>query len=273
MRAMIAAAATALAAATAQAEAPRAVWNDPTTDMPFVRIDKACYKMGSATPVKAFPDPFWERIGFKPTLSEDEVPHHEVCLNAYWIGKYEVRWSDWKKIMGEGEGEDDRPVTNITWEQARTFAERLSERSGSRFRLPTEAEWEHACRAGASTDQVVSGREPVGKAWHSQGEARRPAAEKVGQLAANAFGLHDMLGNVWEWTEDSYAADGYRRHALYNPIVRDPAAAQRVIRGAGFRTEPLQTRCTVRGHVAPFQALDSIGFRLVRLAGDKETKK
>lgn len=265
MKALIAAAATAVVAATAHAEPAQAVWNDPTTNMAFVKIDKACYKMGSATPVKAFPDPFWEVIGYKHTLSEDEVPQHEVCLNAYWIGKYEVRADEWRKVMGEGGGEDDRPITNVTWEQARSFAERLGELSGVRYRLPTEAEWEHACRAGAKADQQVLSTELVGKAWYSRGDARRPSPEKVGLLPANAFGLHDMLGNVWEWTEDSYAADGYRRHALYNPVARDPAAAQKVIRGASFRTEPRQTRCAIRGHVAATQALDSIGFRLVRL--------
>lgn len=264
MKVMITAAAAAWVAATAHAQPAGAAWNDPTTGMPFVEIKKGCYKMGSANPVKPYPDPFWEVVAKQPTLSADEAPQHEVCLDAFWVGKYEVRNAEWKAIMGEGAGDDEHPVAKVTWEQARTFAERLSERSGQRYRLPTEAEWERACRAGAAAEAVAENEELIGKAWHGRGDARRPAPQKAGQLAANAFGLHDMLGNVWEWTEDSYAADGYRRHALYNPAAREPAA-QKVIRGGGFRTEPRQTRCAVRGHIAPGQALDSVGFRLVRL--------
>ena len=86
---------------------------------------------------------------------------------------------------------------------------------------------------------------------------------EVGALKANAFGLHDMLGNVWEWTEDSYRADAYARHALYNPKA-EAAGGPRVIRGGSFRTEWIQTRCAMRGRYAPAETLDTIGMRLVR---------
>lgn len=265
MKRLMFAALALLSAASTLAEKTAPVWRDPTTGMPFVQVTRGCYQMGTASPVSAHPDPFWGRIGYDGQLSADEVPQHEVCIDAFWMGKFEVRSDEWHKVMGgTGSADGDRPIARVTWAQARIFAERLSERSGARYRLPTEAEWEYACRAGSAVEHVAISLELVGQAWYSRGEARRSEPQKVGALATNAFGLHDMLGNVWEWTEDSYRADGYGRHDLYNPVVRE-AEGQKVIRGASFRTEPRQTRCAVRGHIDPTQALDSVGFRLVRI--------
>ncbi len=263
MKRFVTAALAVLASSTVLADKAPASWRDPVTGMSFVSIDKGCYQMGTAEPVAPHPDPFWQRIGYKAALSHDEQPRHEVCVDAFWMGEHEVTADEWKAVMGGGSG-GKAPVARVSWEQARIFAARLSERSGVRYRLPTEAEWEYACRAGAAEAQTVISLELVGQAWYSRGEARRDAPEPVGQLAANAFGLHDMLGNVWEWTEDSYRPDAYARHALYNPVVRE-AAGQKVIRGGSFRTEPRQTRCTARGHIDPDQTLDAVGFRLVRV--------
>ena len=131
-----------------------------------------------------------------------------------------------------------------------------------RFRLPTEAEWEYACRADSKVlqSQKPDAEELNKAAWY---QYRQPKPTRVGSLEANAFGLHDMLGNVWEWVGDSYLADGYTRHPLYNPRI-ETNAPQRVIRGGSMRTELEQTRCTKRGHYPADESLDTIGFRLVR---------
>ena len=250
-----------LCASTTAAEE---VWTEPVTGMPFVAIPKGCFRMGTAIAVPPMADTQWDRVKFKGSMSDDEMPQHEVCVDAFWMGKFEVRYQEWDMLMPDAprmEGQDVA-VSNISWQQARTFAERLTERSGGKhvFRLPTEAEWEYACRAG----QKAEAEELSKSAWY-QYRAQKPAP--AGKLQPNAFGLHDMLGNVWEWTADSYAATAYRQHKLYNPRMDkggNKGNDMRVIRGASFRTELEQVRCAQRGRYAADEGLDSIGLRLVR---------
>ncbi|HEY0844555.1 MAG TPA: formylglycine-generating enzyme family protein [Noviherbaspirillum sp.] len=248
------------------ASATLQTWVEPTTKMVFVALPKGCYRMGTEKPVDPPPDAHWARIGYKGNLAEDEVPRHEVCVDAIWMAKTEVSEADWHKVMGGTPPADGgrRAKVGVTWEQARAFAQRLTALSSgmARFRLPTEAEWEYGCRAGNSKEAAETS-ELDGKAWFSEAQQRSYEARETGVLQANAFGLHDMLGNAWEWTEDSYRADGYTRHALYNPKV-DEAGKPRVIRGGSFRTEFAQTRCTARGRYDPASSLDAIGVRLVR---------
>jgi formylglycine-generating enzyme required for sulfatase activity len=200
-------------------------------------------------------------------LAVDEHPRHEVCVEGFWISKYETRNADWRRIMGPktGTGAADLPVSGVTWSQARTFAERLGAGSGSKFsfRLPTEAEWEYACRGGEAEESVPTGREASDRAWYNKNEDGTAAPRPVGKLAANAFGLHDMLGNVWEWVDDGYVADAYARHDLFDPRVGESAAG-RVIRGGSHRSEPMHMRCANRGRYAADESLPTLGFRLVR---------
>lgn len=242
-------------------------WQEPATGMRFVAIPKGCYKMGAEHPQAPQPEPFWERVGYTGTASEDELPVHEVCLDAFWLGKFEVSRGEWRKVMGGAMPDDPRlPVAGVSWLEAREFAARLTELSAgkARFRLPTEAEWEYACRGGAvrDVDPFEGGVEVY--AWH---RFSNTAPQPVGQLRANKFGLHDMLGNVWEWVADGYQVNGYTRHGLYNPVVdaqTTPDLPQRVLRGGGFRTERVQVRCAMRGHAAPDSKLEILGLRLVR---------
>ncbi|WP_420474495.1 formylglycine-generating enzyme family protein [Noviherbaspirillum sp. ST9] len=263
-----------LCAASAVQAAP-ANWQEPATGMAFVSVAKGCFQMGTEQHVPLKPNVFWERIRHDAPLSEDEGPRHEVCVDAFWMGKLEVRTGEWQKVMdGEPPANPGLPVASVTLTQAREFAERLTKLSEGkeRFRLPTEAEWEYACRAGAKSEELAIGGELAGQAWYGVRGSYRPQPSETGKLAANAFGLHDMLGNVWEWTEDSYLPDGYARHALYNPKV-SAATPQQVIRGGAFRTEPRQMRCAMRSHYDAAQHLDSIGFRLVREASADKTAK
>jgi len=242
-------------------------WNEPTTGMAFIAVPKGCFQMGTAKPVPPPADSHWEQIGFKKSISENERPQHEVCVDAFWMGKFEVRIKEWQQIMqgSHAAGTDnDAPVAQVSWTQAHSFAQQLSARSDGkyRFRLPTEAEWEYACRAGQKdAPNAEPNPDTLNKlAWY---QYRRRKSATVGTLQANAFGLHDMLGNVWEWVSDGYRADGYARHTLFNARV-ETDGAQRVIRGGSFRTELEQTRCAKRGHYLAAETLDSIGLRLVR---------
>jgi formylglycine-generating enzyme required for sulfatase activity len=168
--------------------------------------------------------------------------------------------------MGGKAPKPELPAARVTWEQAQAYAVRLTERSDGRdrYRLPTEAEWEYACRAGAATESLLSSSDEVKVAWFEKTTEQKIEPQPVGQLAANAFGLYDMLGNVWEWVQDSYVADGYTRHTLYDPLVESPGA-DRVIRGGSYRSEAVLVRCAKRAFYAPADTLGTIGFRLVRV--------
>ena len=163
----------------------------------------------------------------------------------------------------------DCPVERVSWEDLQTFVRKLNENSEWRFyRLPTEAEWEYAARAGTNTDTYVGditkprGGDPVlnGLAWYYENSNGRTLP--VGQKAPNAFGLHDMLGNVWEWVADRYGE--YPGGMVTDP--RGPASGSyRVARGGGWSNIAGGCRSASRYGYSPGQRLSNLGFRLLRI--------
>lgn len=268
LAAMTALAPAALAAPPSAAE----TWRDPTSGIEFLKIQKACYKMGSDSSMPAYADGSWARSKFQPTLAEDELPQHEVCVDAYWLGRHEVTREQWLKVMGSTPDTNtglpgNVPVTGVTWTQANDFAAKLTALHGKkyRFRLPTEAEWEFAChggKAGASAASEPMNADEVKQLAVADVEAPVPA-QPVGLRPANAAGFHDLLGNVWEWTSDDYAADAYKHHTLFNPRHKSGADSA-VLRGGSVRTEFAQVRCTMRSRYPKGDTLQLIGLRLVR---------
>lgn len=254
-----------------------AVWQEPLTAMQFVALPKGCFQMGSAEQLRPKADFIWEHLGYRGHLAEDEMPRHEVCLDAFWIGQHEVTAQVWLKVMGQAPafGVGDEPAAGVTWQEALLFARRLSDLAGGgqQYRLPTEAQWEYACNAGEKTPVQRQMGKKIEGAWYSawsRDEGQQSVKPKaVGQLAANPWGLHDMLGNVWEWTADGYRADAYARHALFNPFTSEAvsSANTHVIRGASHRSEYLQVRCSVRSQLSADAGLPQVGLRLVRVVG------
>ncbi len=177
--------------------------------------------------------------------------------------------------------DDDHPVVNVTWNDAVALASWLTRREGVRYRLPTEAEWEYACRAGTNT-RYSSGDDPAGLArvanvfdadaatnWPKWQEFALPVHDgyaftaPVGSFAPNAFGLHDMHGNVWEWMADWHADDWYARSPSDDP--QGPATgAVRVRRGGSWHTWPFYARCAFRNWNSPQTRYVLVGIRLVR---------
>lgn len=253
----------------AMAAGQESTWSEPETGMVFVAIPKGCFEMGSEAPISPPFDSYWEHAKYAKSANEDEFPRHRVCVDAFWMGQREVSVAEWQKVMGlKGDAQEVATklldstavsVGKITWDQAQEFVRRLSQRSSHKFRLPTETEWEYACRAGHDADKQVA----EGQAWVGVREFTQAVPHPGGQHAANAFGLQDMIGNVWEWTADSYVRGAYAEHPLYNPRV-EAETAQRVIRGGSVRTEQSQARCAMRGHYDGGAALHLIGFRVVR---------
>jgi formylglycine-generating enzyme required for sulfatase activity len=255
-----------LPAAALAAKAAPQIWQEPHTGMPFIALPKGCFQMGSAVSAKNAMDGSLYQFRYGP--GADEQPRHEVCVDAFLMGQFEVRASDWVKVMGENPpgGSGSEPAGGVSHDSAREFARRLTQLSAGkyRFRLPTEGEWEYACRAGKKKETQPFLDDRVDVAWYSVSGRRVPQPNAVGALKANAWGLHDMLGNVWEWVEDGYQPNAYAAHALYNPLVKEAPNGDRVIRGAGHRSDFIQVRCAKRAFYPASDALGQIGLRLVR---------
>jgi formylglycine-generating enzyme required for sulfatase activity len=207
----------------------------------------------------------------------EEYPQHQVTLKSFYMGKYPVTQAQWQAIMGNNpsyfKGEK-RPVENVTWEDAKVFCDRLSQRTGQTFRLPSEAEWEYACRAGTTTpfyfgetitpDLVnYDGNYPYGEA--PKGKYRKETTP-VGSFRPNAFGLYDMHGNVWEWCEDVW-------HENYKGAPTDGSVwetggdhSYRLLRGGSWSTLAVWCRAAHRYLLSPDYRYNRIGLRVVLCA-------
>ncbi|MBI2570088.1 MAG: formylglycine-generating enzyme family protein [Candidatus Schekmanbacteria bacterium] len=186
---------------------------------------------------------------------DDEGPVHEVCVDGFWLGKYEVTQGEWEKVMGSNPlrfKKDERyPVEQVSWDDVQVFVGRL----GSGFRLPTEAEWEYAARGG-TTGARFGDLDAI--AWHYGNSGGKPYP--VGEKSPNAYGLYDMLGNVWEWTGDWFG--GYPSGSQRNPTGAG-AGTDRVNRGCGWNCGPRGVRAALRFGNTPSGRYVSLGFRLL----------
>jgi eukaryotic-like serine/threonine-protein kinase len=174
----------------------------------------------------------------------DEGPQREVSIQPFSMGKFAVTQAQWQAVMGNNPSDfkgDKRPIERITWHQAREFCRKLSQQTGRQYRLPSEAEWEYACRAGTTTPfyfgetitpAIVNynGNFPYGEA--PKGQFRQQTTD-VGSFPPNAFGLYDMHGNVWEWCEDVW-------HENYNGAPTDGSAWETKGNENDNRSRPLR---------------------------------
>ena len=191
----------------------------------------------------------------------DEGPRHEVTISrAFALGKYEVTRAEFGIFARETElnwpapsfSQTDRdPAVNVTWGAATQYVAWLSERTGQTYRLPSEAEWEYAARAGTAAARYWGERPDAACVYANVGDESHGCSDgytntaPVGEFRANDFGLYDMLGNVWEWVEDCYAAS-------YSEAPTDGSAwttgdcTRRVLRGGCWDDYPMQVRSAAR---------------------------
>jgi len=232
-------------------------------------------KVGGQGPVMVeLPADSFEMGSVGNSLNFDEGPRHQVNVPAFSISKHEVTFTEYDKFAratgrrlpyDESWGRGDHPVINVSWSDARAYARWLSKQSGKTYRLPSEAEWEYAARAGSvsnfwwhdSSDNLHANCFNCGSEWD------RVRTTTVGSFEANAFGLHDVTGNVQEWTEDCY-------HGSYHDAPGDGSAwvsvgcTMRVVRGGAY-TSPLDSlRSARRSQYDQDTRLDNLGFRVVR---------
>ncbi len=191
----------------------------------------------------------------------DEKPVHRVRISRpFEMGKFEVTQAQWEAVMGNNPSNfkgADRPVETVSWNDVQEFLKRLNARQdGYRYRLPTEAEWEYAARAGSREDRYGE-LDSIGWYQGNSGGQTHP----VGQKQPNAWGLYDMLGDVWEWCQDWYAS--YAAGEAIDP-QGPPSGQQRVLRGGSWGDDARSLRAPFRDSNGPVGRYVIIGFRCVR---------
>ena len=208
---------------------------------------------------------------------EREGPVHRVRISRpFAMGVYEVTFADWDACASaggcgghrpddEGWGRDSRPVIDVSWEDAQAYVAWLSRETGYEYRLPSESEWEYAARAGTETarywgDGIGRNRancDGCGSRWDDAMTA------PVGSFAPNGWGLHDMLGNVWEWTEDCWNGS-YAGAPADGSAWTSGDCGYRVLRGGSWDDRPRNLRSAYRGWNSSGDRSNDIGFRVVR---------
>jgi formylglycine-generating enzyme required for sulfatase activity len=219
----------------------------------------------------------------EPSSRDDERPQHLVTVPQFLMGRYPVTQAQWRVVAGHEQINrklnpncssfkgNNRPVEQVSWEDAQEFCKRLSEKTKKDYRLPSEAQWEYACRAGTTTPfhfgEIIT-TELVnydGNRTYNgspKGEYREQTTE-VGSFPANDWGLHDMHGNVWEWCEDDY-------HSNYDKAPNDGSAwvegdrtnTMRVRRGGSWDGNPDNCRSAIRGYLTRDYRDFNFGFRV-----------
>jgi formylglycine-generating enzyme required for sulfatase activity len=223
--------------------------------MEFVLIPAGSFVMGADADIE---DAF-----------DDEIPQHPVTISQpFFLGTHEVTQDQWKAVMGNNPSRfrgGSNPVERVSWDDVQTFIERLNRKEGTKYRLeyrlPTEAEWEYAARAG-TTSTYSFGDDPdsLGQyAWYVGNSGDEP--HPVGQKRPNPWGLYDMHGNVWEWVQDWFGEDYYATSPTVDP--RGPSGGPgRALRGGGWGNGAKYLRSAYRGRYSPGSRGVYRGFRL-----------
>ncbi len=227
------------------------VWKVPSLGMKMASIPKGSFEMGNNDDAK------------------DQRPEHKIALTrSFWIGAYEVTQAEYAKLTGENPSKGKRgqnfPVDTVSWTEANEFCKKLTAAEsalnrlpvGFEYRLPTEAEWEYACRAGLFGPDDLDA-----VAWHSENGGASNFQE-VGKKKANPWGLYDMHGNVAEWCRDWYSAKSYGRHAKKDP-TGPGRAEEKVVRGGSRASSATKCLATSRLKFAPKARYKHLGFRIV----------
>ncbi|MFA6293661.1 MAG: formylglycine-generating enzyme family protein [Victivallales bacterium] len=192
-----------------------------------------------------------------------EGPQHPVTISkAYYIGVTEVTQGQYEAVMGKNPSSfkfPDNPVENVLWKEAAEFCENLSEKTKKKVRLPSEAEWEYACRAGTATLYSFRGN-LADYAWFNDNAGKK--THPVGLKKPNPAGLYDMHGNVWEWCSDWYEEKYYANAKTVDPQGPD-TGKKRSLRGGSWTARPQRCSTAVRGGGDPAERAKYIGFRVV----------
>lgn len=226
----------------------------------FIKIEPGCFQMGLDKTIKEI-----------KASSKAEMPSHKVCIEKpFYLGETEVTQKQWQELMDKNPSKfksQYRPVERVSWDDTQEFIKRLNAKEGgNNYRLPSEAEWEYAARAGSTSlysfgDSNSSLDE---YAWFGD-KGYGGDTHEVAQKKANQWGLYDMHGNVWEWVQDWYDPNYYSNSPDKDPT--GPSTGQyRVYRGGSWVGNAINLRSSVRFSGLPVSRSNDIGFRLLRQA-------
>lgn len=221
---------------------------DPATGMEFVYVKGGCYQMGDTFG-------YWQ---------DSYLTVHRVCVDDFYMGKYEVTQGEYRKVAGSNPSHfkkgDRYPVERVTWDDAQDFIRKLNQRSGKKYRLPTEAEWEYAARSGGKMQKYSGGNSVDAVAWYesNSGSSTHP----VGAKQANGLGIYDMSGNVMEWCQDWYGMKYYQFSSNRKNPTGPSSGSYRVERGGSWYNSSECVRAAYRHSDRPISYNNS-GFRLV----------
>lgn len=286
------------------AGAGKKIYWEVLKDREILEGDKIAFKVRASFTQAYEPSVIWVEGGtfVMGNASSDggsvEKPEHEVTLDGFSIGKYELSVGEfrafveasgykteaelgdgsygydgksWNKIKsanwrytvdGFSLADKSHPVIHVSWNDAVAYCKWLSTQTGNKYRLPTEAEWEYAARGGKKSNRFTySGSNILGDVgWYSDNSGSKTHA--IGQKQANELGIYDMSGNVWEWCSDWFDEKYYRRSLEESPTGPEKGK-QRVVRGGCWRSDPNQIRTVFRSSATPTEGFYSIGFRIV----------
>ena len=279
--------------------------SDPSSDQSVVDVGRTAASGGDVRRGQRVPPKTRERLPFEPEMvaipagsfrmgcvsgqeecDDDEYPVHEVRVEAFELSRYEMTFEEYDRYTAatgreraddEGWGRGRRPVINVSWEDAVAYTRWLSEQTGQRYRLPSEAEWEYAARAGTGTKYHFGNDKSrlceygnhadrsTDYGWRnsscSDGVGRRTAS--VGTYRPNPYRLHDMNGNVWEWVQDCWNAS-HRGAPADGMAWQSGDCARRVLRGGSWNSNRRYLRSAFRSGYSTGYRYRSIGFRVAR---------
>ncbi|MCD4744207.1 MAG: SUMF1/EgtB/PvdO family nonheme iron enzyme [Desulfobacteraceae bacterium] len=242
-------------------------WTEPVTGMRFIWIPSGCFTMGCQTGSKHN----------DKNCKKNERPSHKICLTGFWIGQYEVTQAEYQTIMYKNPSRfynKNHPVENVSWDDAMGFASQLTEETNNQynrpnrpvFSLPTEAQWEYACRSLGKKSifpwEACLTKNVANCADCLAGQTKSSTAP-VGSFQANKIGLYDMGGNVAEWCLDVYDKKAYLHHDNLNPVSKKSGSSH-IVRGGSFVDNRSGLRCTARKGVIRSIKSYYTGFRLVK---------
>jgi formylglycine-generating enzyme required for sulfatase activity len=245
-----------IAAADTAPDQDTVVWIDQNTYLYFVLIEPGSFWMGSPES--------------EPNRDGDEGPIHKVQISkAFYLGKFEITQEQFETVMGynpsifdDFETSPHHPVENLSWNEVNLFIKKLNELNIGKFRLPTEAEWEYACRAGTETPYYWGSEMRFnGQSEYTWANSRSMAmTHPVGEKKPNSWGLYDMSGNVWEWCSDWYGP--YNDSAVVDPSGLN-SGKNKVFRGGSWYDFYESHRCANRHRHGTDLGYTAIGFRVV----------
>ena len=227
-----------------------------TIGVEFIRVPAGIFFMGARDSEDA---------------SSKEKPRHRVHISRdFYLGRYEVTQKQWLSVMGTPNPSNfispDRPVDEVSWNDAQLFIEKLNTLEGGQsYRLPTEAEWEYCARAGSDTsycfgDDPEGGR-LVNYAWFERNSSGQ--THPVGVLSPNSWGFYDMHGNVTEWVQDYYDRQYYSNSSETDPKGPE-SGRKRVVRGGSWINQAYSCRSAARGYYSADYTDSDFGFRIVK---------